>query len=335
MRRLLSDHVLAERLGALEDALAQIWLDDDGPARVALAASRLLPGTVGLFYVRDPDGSFGPVGHTALGAPNSRWSDWPVPDVTARLAPLVSYRMNGRDPFANRVANLTTVMPDAEHRRAFQQLIEPAGLESQLRAVFYRGSTMRAWFGVLGARGDGEFSDAEANVLTRALPAVRDAVRAAEITRYGRAEPTALQGILEAVGPPVWILVRGGSVAHANAAARGLGRDARAAAARAATRREGDPRFAVSRVMIGGEPVAVVIGRALVSGPPLPPSLARVATLAATGASDKEIAATLGVSVVTVRTYMRRIYARLGVRSRARLARIWLASNASSSRERL
>jgi DNA-binding CsgD family transcriptional regulator len=332
MRKLLSDHVLEQRLGALEDALAETWLGDDGVARVAVAASRLLPGTAGCFYVRNPDGSFGPVGHTARGTPTSSWDDWPVPGLTARLAPLVAYRMDGRDPLANRLATLTAVVPDAERRRAFQQLIDPAGLESQLRVVLYRGSMMRAWFGVFGARGDGEFSDAEIRVLTRALSAVRDAVRAAEITRYGRAEPSAVQGILEAFDQPVWIFVRGGSVAHANAAARGLGRDARAAATRATTTREGDPRFAVSRVTIGGEPVAVVIGRAVVSGVPLPPSLERVASLAATGAGDKEIATTLGVSVATVRTYVRRIYARLGVRSRAQLARIWLASSTHSVR---
>jgi hypothetical protein len=168
-------------------------------------------------------------------------------------------------------------------------------------------------------------------VLTRALPAVRDAVRAAEITRYGRAEPSTVQDILEALDQPVWILVRGGSVAHANAAARGLGRDACMAAAGAATMRAADARFAVSRVTIGGEPVAVVIGRALVAGVPLPPSLARVAALAAAGASDKEIAASLGAPVATVRTYMRRIYVRLGVRSRAQLARVWLASSVGSS----
>lgn len=55
----------------------------------------------------------------------------------------------------------------------------------------------------------------------------------------------------------------------------------------------------------------------------LPPSLARVADEIARGLTDKEIAQTLGMSVATVRTYVQRIYARLGVHSRVELARAW------------
>lgn len=53
----------------------------------------------------------------------------------------------------------------------------------------------------------------------------------------------------------------------------------------------------------------------------LPESLARVAELAATGLSDKEISEKTGLSLSSTRTYVARLYRRLGVRSRTELAR--------------
>lgn len=55
----------------------------------------------------------------------------------------------------------------------------------------------------------------------------------------------------------------------------------------------------------------------------LPPSLARVATLVVDGYSEKEVAERLGASPATIRTYVRRIYRRLGVHNRAELVRRW------------
>lgn len=54
---------------------------------------------------------------------------------------------------------------------------------------------------------------------------------------------------------------------------------------------------------------------------PLPPSLARIADLLARGLSDKEIAIETGMPYVTVRTYVARTMAKLGVQSRRHLMR--------------
>lgn len=51
----------------------------------------------------------------------------------------------------------------------------------------------------------------------------------------------------------------------------------------------------------------------------LPPRLARVASCAIAGQSDKECAEQLGLSEHTVRTYIKQLYARLGVRNRTEL----------------
>ncbi len=53
----------------------------------------------------------------------------------------------------------------------------------------------------------------------------------------------------------------------------------------------------------------------------LTPTEQRVATLAAEGLTNRQIASTLVVTVSTVEAHLTRIYAKLGVRSRAQLAR--------------
>jgi DNA-binding NarL/FixJ family response regulator len=78
----------------------------------------------------------------------------------------------------------------------------------------------------------------------------------------------------------------------------------------------------VTPVATDGADLTLIIARSL--GPvPLPPSLARVASLIARGHPDKDIASALDIPLATVRTYVRRIYTRLGVRSRVELARRW------------
>jgi DNA-binding NarL/FixJ family response regulator len=52
----------------------------------------------------------------------------------------------------------------------------------------------------------------------------------------------------------------------------------------------------------------------------LTPAERRVASLAAEGLANKEIAQTLVVTVNTVEYHLRNVYAKLGVRSRAQLA---------------
>lgn len=54
----------------------------------------------------------------------------------------------------------------------------------------------------------------------------------------------------------------------------------------------------------------------------LPPSLARVAELVAAGLTDQEVADRMGLTHKTVRTYVSRIYRRLGVSNRVMLTRL-------------
>lgn len=52
----------------------------------------------------------------------------------------------------------------------------------------------------------------------------------------------------------------------------------------------------------------------------LTPSESKVADLVANGLSNQEVADTLVISRYTVETHLKRVYAKLGVRSRAELA---------------
>ncbi len=323
-RRIPSTHECEPRLAAVEDALAESWLDPMGLARVADAFARLLPGTVGLVYAREPDGSFGPVGHSITGHLGASWDCLPRPRSDEDLARTLGYPIEGRYPHEGRFVNTRTTYQDDGTLEVYQDdMLGRNGVRHHLRAVFYLGGRMRAWYGVLGDRSDREFTADETALLSRVVPALRDAVRTGHVTRFGRAEPGTLQGILDAIDEPAWILGPRGFVVHANAVARALGRDERAAAAHAASSSDGDPRFSVARVSIDGEPLALVVGRFAPSRPALPPSLAQVADRVARGLSDKEIAADLGLPLSTVRTYVQRIYARLGVHNRVELARVW------------
>lgn len=66
------------------------------------------------------------------------------------------------------------------------------------------------------------------------------------------------------------------------------------------------------------------------AAPALPPRLAKIASLVIDGLTDKQISQRVGLTFSTVRTYVRQLYRRTGVRSRVGLVH---ASRAESTRE--
>jgi len=64
-----------------------------------------------------------------------------------------------------------------------------------------------------------------------------------------------------------------------------------------------------------------ISGRRAAAAGGLTPSERQVAELVAAGLSNKQVAAQLYVSVATVDTHLRGVYSKLGIRSRAQLAR--------------
>ncbi len=124
--------------------------------------------------------------------------------------------------------------------------------------------------------------------------------------------------MLDAFDTPALVVTPRGGIAYANRAAR-------RATSSCADLRTG-PSTRRTRILVDGRPHdLLVLHPGARGGPPdppsLPPSLTRVATLLSRGLTDKEIAEETDLSLATVRTYVSRVYRRLGVRSCRELMR--------------
>jgi DNA-binding NarL/FixJ family response regulator len=138
-----------------------------------------------------------------------------------------------------------------------------------------------------------------------------------------RAAVAVMGKVLDAFATPAFLATKSGGIVHANAAARKHFSEAPTwlgSALRNPSRHA--ERAAITRLHHDGASLYLVLPRTA-TGAELPPSLARVADLLVQGMSDKEVARSLGLSARTVRTFVSRIYARLGVSSRIQLARAW------------
>lgn len=254
------------------------------------------------------------------GPPSPEQPAWVITDVRGQLRPdaerivgrerILSFRkyeLEKRDPFANRPANFPTIYrSDDELEHCLSGILAPNGLDHQLRMACYEGNRFTAYVGVYRDRGDRADEVADHAKLFALGPAIRTWVadRAAlGMVPFGEGQ---LVRLLHAVPAPT-LLVRQGRVVFANSAASGC-----SAASRAGAR--------VTPIDLGGRRFEVVTLKA--ATPPkleLPPTLQRVAAALANGASDKEVADQLGVSLRTARTYSHRVLERLGFASRREL----------------
>jgi DNA-binding CsgD family transcriptional regulator/PAS domain-containing protein len=304
-------------------ALADAWLHRDGLALAARAMAEVVPGCFGMIYFREADGSFGEIGHDTTGRLESDWASCPVSDTLHRMMPYIAYRVRGPDRLAGRFAKLEEYTPDRRARAGYMRdVMRPNDLHDQARLVLYRRGKMRMWSGVLVPRGVRALDARGHSALQQLVPAARDAMKAAELTRFGRATSDTIQVLLDASDQPIWLLTTRGTVVFANATACELGADGARAARRAAGHPD-DARFSISRLSIGGESLAMIVGRTSLPSRHLSPSLARVADRVAAGLSDKQIAGELDASLDTIRTYVQRIYRQLGVHNRVQLAATW------------
>jgi len=310
-------------VASAQTALSEAWLHPEGLAVAARAVAQLAPGYGGMIHFREPDGTYSEVGLHAHGKLVTTWDDFPAPNTLPRLQACLAYQFEGSDPYAGKAVHAELTFVDEERRTRYRALLDENGFSDTVRVLLRRGPRMRAWCGVFRPRGDRPVGPDVAARLARIIPAMQDLARAADLTRYGRADAGTLQGLFEAFEQPIWLVTPRGTIACANAVARGLG-GAAATAARRAAAVTGDPRFTISRVSIEGDALALVIGRSFAAlGTTLPPSLVPVADGIARGATDKQIAAELELPLATVRTYVRRCYDRLGVHNRVELARLW------------
>lgn len=250
-----------------------------------------------------------------------------------------TYSPMTRDPFANRAVRIPEISwQNPAGLLVFRDLyMRPLGLEDQVRATVYYRDTFIAFFGIMRERNAPKFSQDDVNAFDVVLARIRDLLLLRRDLQQGPLAPALVLELLDAIEAPAFVLA-GGVVVHANVSARSR------LHGRAPAWLHGDRMPAgVRRIpfCVGERTFTIVIADCLSWEPDtasqarwaralrLPPSLARVAALAADGAADKEIAARLDMPLATVRTYIRRLYARLGVTSRRELRRLITVAGAT------
>lgn len=132
-------------------------------------------------------------------------------------------------------------------------------------------------------------------------------------------------GLIDLFSEPAFLVSAGGAVVFANRAANELFPPPRPWLAEAVSRGAAHARMPVriAAVTVEGRDLYLVIVAPGASFVDLPPRLREIARLISRGKSDREIADATGLAPTSVRTYVRRLYARARVSSRAELVRLW------------
>jgi hypothetical protein len=311
---------------AVRGDLRELWTAPHAYAHIAAVLRRAFPRAHhAVVYDWTADGRLGECGHT-LDAGGVGWEA--LGPVVPRIVAHRQYSLDGPDRFANR--SVTTAELFRGRGEALERLRaeiwKPLGVHSQLRLALYDRGRICALVALLTGSSEGEPSRHEAVRLDAAATELRDLLTAARALGAVPASCTALGRTMDAFEQPAFMLTASGAVAHANRVARAS--YSRAPEWLSAVPRERErlaPLAAITRIEHEGKSLYLVIPRGAAL-PALPPSLRRVAELAAAGESDKQIASELDMPLHTVRTYVRRTYARLGVKTRVELAKAWPGS---------
>jgi|GEM_PF-1657010 len=139
------------------------------------------------------------------------------------------------------------------------------------------------------------------------------------------ARSDAMAGVIDLFSEPAFLVTTNGEVVFANRAAREVFPPPWPWLAPAVSQR--DERctmpLQITRVTIDERQLNLVVVGEGAAFAGLPPRLIDIARLISAGKTDKEIAVITGLAITSVRTYVRRLYARAGVSSRAELVRMW------------
>lgn len=239
---------------------------------------------------------------------------------------------NPSDPPAGEVGRFVTMRQSRslrflEQLEAWHRYYVPLGIGDQVRVLMYQGGRLLGWFGAFRYEDGRPFSRRTVRRLDSLASAVEDTVAAAD------------SELLLGDDGPASLLVRpNGGVDFATPAAQQwmevYGSGWIADVVRHAERgdeADGVPLHMAWVRWVRMEPCAGEGSRYLLTVEPgdlpsvsplsvLPARRRAVAEYAAAGATAREIAETLGVSVETVRTQLKAVYAALGVACRAELA---------------
>ena len=303
----------------------------------ALAAADLGPGALSYRLLVDAEGEAVADVHTSAGA--DPWLDR-VGDNLRRLV---------ASPFGRDLArwNATYPRPNAgferhtvhdirdaawlaERSKVADAWYAPNGIGSQLRAMMFGGDEFLGWIGYYRPSDARPFTEADRRMLNRYVGEVRRVLERTERSGWGRD-----------LGPASLVCTIDGAIVHASASVRGYlerscFRDLIARAVKSCNpagglqKRAGEAADILELDPVDGEAGPRFVVRVLSAERPrrpasvsLTPRQLELADLAASGCTRRDIALRLGMTENTVKTHLKEIYARLGISTRAELARLW------------
>jgi len=298
------------------EQMDEAWLLERPWGAVLDAMTWTIPGTTALAWSGPLDGVpfwaiFSDAGEHHEGPP--RWLD------RSAASTLRRYDADPSHPLANRPASLSTLTLSEPSIDASLEVFENIWVGTagdQLRTFLFgevAGRTQYLGYYCIARERRGSFTEEDFALLHALQPWLRRWARESAALGLAPFEASGLPVIsLDGFAEPA-VVVRGRRVVHANAAARcSLGSAMLSSpheAARSASR------FLASDGL-EYELLVLPVDRASRAFLALPPSLRQIAELLAEGLSDKEIAERTGRPLDTVRTYVRRVFRKLGVTSR-------------------
>jgi hypothetical protein len=313
------------RIAEVRDALTTATLEGSPLRTAGLAVSSAVPHSFAGFYTWE-GGRLGRCGHSR--GDGQSWSEV----ARSNLIPILAqYNPSKLGPWSNRLDDSRCWARTPIAVRTRRELWRANDWHGQLRFAFYDG---RSFLGVLAVLSEhrGGFDDSDARVVEGIAAACAELLWVYRLIGDNIPCATLLSAALDALAEPVILVTGAGVVIYASRS----GRDWIAPLRQVLALRPGTASgYAALRNVAHSAPIEVdgrtaFVVRPRASATPgqnsrieLPPALASVAELVVLGLSDKEIAERTSLSLTTVRTYVQRIYGRLGVRSRASLGRLW------------
>jgi DNA-binding CsgD family transcriptional regulator len=311
--------------------LRNVWLGDDPLMESVKALESLIPGHLTMIYRRKDDGTLGSVAYIIEGQAGQTWDLFPE---TTSLTSLTRYNLASRDPLAHRPVGFSELYgEDQDSAQQYRHtILAPHGFWSQLRMTVYHQDRFMAWCGFLRPKGQPDFRSRSRRLLSAVAPLLCDGL--VTMRALGRADlsPSVLGNILDALSVPAFLVNGRGDRVHANPRADELFAsipDWLPLASRCDNHPRVEALARVSQLDVEGESLWLVLPRSGVGSSPsharsislesLTPRLRRVAALLTEGRSDKEIAVELEIEVSTARTYVTRVFRRLGVHHRREL----------------
>lgn len=249
------------------------------------------------------------------------------------------YRLDKPDHLANRVLRFEDAVRGYPRKIAvvfFKTMMIPHGLEHFVRCPMYLGDRFVAFVGAVRRRGAPPFSDDELARAEALVPLLAQSIASRRALDQEHLDPGNLMGLAEAMTEPAFVVTRDGVVIYANNAARlayprlpGWIADC----CLAESDQSCPPWVRCVPLKLPSRSLYLLLPETLHLDPNdaghapwamhwnLPPRHARVAAWLMHGLSDQETAEKTGLSLSTVRTYVREVLRGAGVHSRAELVR--------------